>query len=246
LLDLATNSGCSEPTSISKSTRILPAVASAIGIHTGQSPLALAAPNQVELVHLYRASQALADENPAYDAHVWETLDSFRLGTDWRTDVDLLARQPVSTRADDPSRLGFLVQDGVARMAVNLLPVFERLIVKLGAQGVLLAMRLSGEPVRLSGWARLRSDARRRLAVSRAGDEIIVLQHFPGLEVDGPVHSTGAGDTLLGTLLAEVVQDGEMWENPEKVAKAIDTAQRAACLTLSSKLAVAPRLSELR
>jgi pseudouridine-5'-phosphate glycosidase/pseudouridine kinase len=237
---------CSEPTSVPKSTRILSAAASSLGIHTGQSPIALAAPNKLELTQLYRASQALADGNPAYDTHVWETLDSFHLGTDWRTDVELLARQRVSEHVDEQARLDFLIQDGVASMAVGLLPVFQRLVVKLGPHGVLLAMRLSGESARLSGWAHMRSSARRRFAVSRSGDEIIVLQHFPGLEVGGQLNSTGAGDSLFGTLLAEAVQDGELWSDPEKVTKTIDKAQRAACMTLSSKLAVSPELSNLR
>jgi pseudouridylate synthase / pseudouridine kinase len=236
----------SEPTSVPKSSRILPAVASSIGIHTGQSPIALAAPNRLELAKLYQRSQVLADEAPSYDAHVWEILDSFRLGTDWRSDIDQIARRPVSEKLGEQHTLSFLVEEGVARMAVNLLPVFQRLVIKLGEHGVLLVMRLSGEPARLSGWALMRSNARRRLAISRAGDEIIILQHFPGLEVSGVVNSTGAGDTLFGALLAEVVKNGQLWDDPTKVEKVIDKAQQAACMTLSSKLAVSPELSNLQ
>lgn len=153
---------------------------------------------------------------------------------------------PVSERADENQNLAFLVEEGLARMAINLLPVFQRLVIKLGEHGVLLAMRLSGEPARLSGWAHARSSSRERLAVSRAGDEIIILQHFPGFQVTGKINSTGAGDTLLGTLLAEFVKDGQLWETPEKVRATINLAQKAACMTLASKLAVTPELSNLK
>lgn len=207
--------------------------------------IALASPNKLELSQLYHSVRALSEESPNFETHVWETLDTFLLSDKWRMDVDLLARRPVSDIPGEKRTLAFLAEEGVARMAINLLPLFQRLVIKLGDQGVLLAMRLSGDEARQSGWTNLRTNSLQRLAISVTQDEIIVLKHFPGLQLGNVVNSTGAGDSLMGALLAQALHDRDLWTDPRKVERAIDMAQMAACETLQSKFSVSPALSQL-
>ena len=58
------------------------------------------------------------------------------------------------------------------------------------------------------------------------------------------MNATGAGDTLVGALLAEIVQDPAVFEDVERMDGAVDKAQAAAVKTLKSSLAVSPALSE--
>jgi pseudouridine-5'-phosphate glycosidase/pseudouridine kinase len=234
----------SEPTSVPKATRILPAIASALDIHTRQSPVAFASPNLLELAALYHAAQAEPLALTEH-AHWWDVTDALGLGADWRMAVDAVARQ--TARAGDASAgtLDFLVRDGAARMAVGLLPFYQRLVIKCGARGVLVALRVVGEA--RGAWAPVRSNAGARIAVSHAGADTVVLRHFPALALaDGEmVNSTGAGDSLVGSLLADLVRDPGVLDDPHSLERAVDRAQRAAILTLQSPLAVSPLLSEL-
>lgn len=69
----------------------------------------------------------------------WERLSSFGLGPDYRSQLDRLAK------ARNGVDLSFLVNEGVAQMAVQLLPYFQHIVVKCGDRGMFL---LSGIPVR--------------------------------------------------------------------------------------------------
>jgi pseudouridine-5'-phosphate glycosidase/pseudouridine kinase len=229
---------------VAKATRVLPAIASSLGIHAGQSPIAFASPNLLELSTLYHATQAeplsLADH-----PHWWAVTDTFGLGAEWRMAVDALARRPAQAGGTNANTLDSLVRDGVARMAVGLLPFFQRLVIKCGERGVLVALRIVGEA--RSAWAGLRSGANERVAVSHGGTDIVVLRHFPAISVDQEqvLSSTGAGDSLVGSLLADLVQNLAVLDDPHSLELAIDRAQKAAVMTLQSRLAVSPVLSEL-
>lgn len=134
-------------------------------------------------------------------------------------------------------------------MAVNLLPFFGHLVIKCGELGVVVAMRLSGPQAQAaSGWAReLRSNPRERFVLARGDGEIVVLKHFPALSVDPGtiVNVTGAGDSLVGAILAGLVRNPVSFEEPRSLDVLINTAQRAAVMTLQSPLAVSPLLSSL-
>lgn len=75
-----------------------------------------------------------------------------------------------------------------------------------------------------------------------------MLKYFPAqpIEVRDVVDVTGAGDTLVGSLLASSITAGPaLFEDDAKLASAIDRAQKAACATLNCEEAVSPDIRRL-
>ncbi|VDB99643.1 unnamed protein product [Peniophora sp. CBMAI 1063] len=229
-----------EPTSVIKSIAIQPAMAQ--WTDSSRSAITYASPNLLELSHLYTALVMDADGAPSEKMR-WNVLDRFALSAEYRTSVEHLARQNVSDHDSSKGTLSFLLTDGVAQMAINLLPFFQHLITKCGDRGVLLAMRVP-EDYRPE-WLLERSNAQQRLVVARGDAEIVVLKHIPALPLDASdiVNVTGAGDTLVGSLLASLAVTPGALSHPRLLDTNIMNAQKAAILTLKSHLAVSPHLS---
>ncbi|KAI0048368.1 indigoidine synthase A-like protein [Auriscalpium vulgare] len=234
-----------EPTSVIKSTAILPAiVASLHTLDANQSPITFASPNLLELAELYNTARLDPLELTSHD-HWWKVIDDFAIGAEFRLSLGQLARLPASDTDAGKGTLSFLIDDGIAQMAVNLLPFFQNLVIKCGALGVIIAMRI---PAGTSAWSNERSNPRRRLLVVHGNSEMAVFKHFPSLPVapGDVVNVTGAGDTLVGAVLAALTQDADAFMTPESLEQAVNQAQWAAVETLRSSLAVSPSLSEGR
>lgn len=155
-----------------------------------------------------------------------------------------MARLPPSPHSKTAGTLSFLTEEGVAQMAINLLPFFQHLVIKCGDRGVVVAMRVS----RQTKWASERSNIHGRYIVSsgNGSGDIVVLQHFPANQLPPEliVNVTGAGDTLVASVLASLVQNPKGFESPESLRKIVEDAQAAAVLTLKSEYAVSPFLSQ--
>lgn len=130
-------------------------------------------------------------------------------------------------------------------MAINLLPFFQNLIIKCGSIGVILVSRIPSSSL----WTNEQTNIPGRTIIVHGKSDTILLRHFPAHFVaeDTIVNVTGAGDTLVGALLAEVVRDPGLFEGRsgglEAVEAALERAQGAAVKTLQSSLAVSPLLS---
>jgi pseudouridylate synthase / pseudouridine kinase len=232
----------SEPTSVVKSTSILPAISSALQSSSNSfqnSPIKFASPNLLELAELYKCASADPWELTGHD-YWWQTINNFSIGAEFRSSLERLARQNVGSNG---KTLSFLIDKGVAQMAINLLPFFQHLVIKCGDLGVLVAMRLPADkPTR---WTEERSDAQRRQIVAHGRSEIVVIKHYPAhaLDPQSIVSVTGAGDSLVGVILAALVQNPTAFNNRELLDGIIELAQSAAIKTLQSPLAVFPSLS---
>lgn len=174
----------------------------------------------------------------------WKTLDSFGLSSKFRMELDHLARLSASPHSGRTTgTLSFLTEEGIAQMAINLLPFFQHLVIKCGERGVIVVMRVS----RQTKWASEKSNIHKRYIVSsgNGNGDVVVLQHFPASHVppESIVNVTGAGDTLVASILASLVQNPRGFEDPELLNKIMGKAQAAAVLTLQSELAVSPLLS---
>ncbi|KAL5495381.1 hypothetical protein ACEPAI_844 [Sanghuangporus weigelae] len=238
-----------EPTSISKSSSILPGILEQLVTNdraTVESPVTYAAPNTLELAHMYR--EANSETRGMINHRVWwEVLHNFNLGSQWRLDLETLAKRPACP-TKEKGDLSFLTRDGIAQMAINLLPFFQNLVIKCGDKGVVVVMRISGEDVINSPWALEHSNPVKGYIVAKGlhGKEIVVLKHFPAIPVEPEevVSVTGAGDSLAGALCASLVKDPNIFQTPEKLDAAIHHAQRAAVLSLHSVRAISPLLGE--
>lgn len=234
-----------EPTSVVKSASILPAIAGNLN-QLAWSPIAFASPNLLELTHLYQQAQFL--DLTSHDRW-WQVLDGLGLGSKFRTDLDLLSRRNASDQDTSRGNLGFLVEKGVAQMAINLLPFFRHLVIKCGDLGVIVVSHFMGDDAAESLWSTESTNHHRRCVVSHSStsDDIVVLQHFPAMQLpsDVSVNTTGAGDSLVGALLAALVQSPKAFHSEVSLQRMINTAQYAALLSLQSPLAVSPLLSSL-
>ncbi|KAI1788747.1 indigoidine synthase A-like protein [Ganoderma leucocontextum] len=240
-----------EPTSVPKSTTIFPAVAASLSSASlSRAPVTFATPNVLELAHMYQEACASPLELTAHK-YWWQVIDDMTLGSEFRMELEKLARRRAfEDEAAATGTLSFLVENGIAQMAVNLLPFFQHLVIKCGERGLIAAFRISGEQAQSSAWAHQTSNvyARQIVAHNGTGSSIIVLKHFPPIRVadEKIVNVTGAGDSLVGSMLATLSQAPAAFETPEALDQAIAQAQLAAVYTLQSEHAVSPRLSCLR
>lgn len=232
-----------EPTSVVKSASILPAIAGNLD-QLEWSPIAFASPNLLELTHVYQQAQLL---NLTSHDRWWHVLDGLGLGSKFRTDLDLLSRRDASNHEPSRGNLAFLVDKGIAQMAINLLPFFRHLVIKCGELGVIVVMHFTGDDAAESSWSTESTNHHRRYVVSHSSTsgDIVVLQHFPAMQLPNGalVSTTGAGDSLVGALLATLVQSPKAFHSTISLQHTIDIAQHAALLTLQSPLAVSPQLS---
>ncbi|RDX55774.1 indigoidine synthase A-like protein [Lentinus brumalis] len=239
-----------EPTSVPKSTAIFPAVAASLGAASiARAPVTFATPNVLELAHMYQEACASPLELTSHK-YWWQVVNDMSLGSEFRTDLEQLARR--SAVEDEPAATGnltFLVDNGIAQMAINLLPFFQHLIIKCGERGLITAFRISGEHARTSAWATQSSNvfARQIVARSSSGSSVVVLKHFPPIRVpeEKIVNVTGAGDSLVGSMLATLSRTPDAFETPDSLDQLVGQAQLAAVYTLQSEHAVSPRLSTL-
>lgn len=235
----------SEPTSVVKGLRILPAITANLAKST-RSVISFVSPNLIELAQLYQDARNTADLM-SHDRW-WSIVDSFGLGSQFRTDLAHLAKRKVSDTAPELGTLSFMADRGIVQMAVNLLPCFQHIVIKCGKLGAVVVMR--SDRTEASAWAAQRSNPRDRYIVahSSTSDEMVVVQHFPPLQVtrDVALNTTGAGDSLVGALLAILAQDPHAFNSPSTLSRTLNIAQQAAILTLQSPHAVSPSLSSLK
>jgi pseudouridine-5'-phosphate glycosidase/pseudouridine kinase len=236
----------SEPTSAIKSASILPAISSFLRRdNSDQPPITFFTPNLLELTHLYQATRSEEFDFMSHPSW-WNVIDSLNLGSAFRTDLEQLARKPVDVDDSSKGTLSFLIDQGVAQMAVHLLPFFQHIFVKCGDRGVLVAMCIPEKDSLASAWARERSNSHKRYIVTHGkAKEIMVLQHFPALPIETVANVTGAGDSFVGALLASVAGEPGSMQHPKGLEEIVSLAQTAAITTLQSHFAVSPRLSEL-
>ncbi|KAH9937007.1 indigoidine synthase A-like protein [Fomitopsis serialis] len=238
-----------EPTSVPKSINIFPAIAASLGhADTTSSAISYAAPNILELARMYEEAVAGKLELTAH-SHWWKVVDDMAVGSEFRMDLQQLARLDACTHDRAKGTLSFLVDKGIAQMAIHLLPFFQHLIIKCGDRGVITVFRITGEQAKSSSWMQERTNVHKRCVVgkSREGAGVTVLKHYPALIVPSEkiVNVTGAGDSFVGTTLATLVHKPTVFHDPDSLDELMAQAQKAAVLTLQSQHAVSPLLSKL-
>ncbi|OBZ79738.1 Pseudouridine-5'-phosphate glycosidase [Grifola frondosa] len=238
-----------EPTSVAKSTAIFPAIAAALDTASPyRSPIAYVTPNILELTHMYQEASAGSLELTAHQ-YWWRVIDSMALGSKFRMDLEQLSRRNACDEVSTNGSLSFLLENGVAQMAINLLPFFRHLIIKCGDRGIVIALRVAGDAARKSAWAAESTNIRARQVVAhnKSQQNILVLKHFPApfVREESIINVTGAGDSLVGSMLATLAQSPVAFEEPSALEKLVAKAQMAAVLTLQSKHAVSPALSTM-
>ncbi|KAI0082293.1 hypothetical protein K474DRAFT_1655667 [Panus rudis PR-1116 ss-1] len=201
-----------EPTSVVKSSRIMKSIAVTLG--KTRTPVSYTSPNLVELAAMYQAAR---EADLTTSDIWWSEVDNMGVGSEFRMSLNQLSR------LNDPS-MEFLVKDGVAQMAIHLLPFFRHIIIKCGEFGVIVVFRAKEG----SAWAKEQTNIFARQVTSQCSSgEKLVLKHFPAHMVDtvSIVNVTGAGDTLVGAILSSLVQDRDCFDDDTKLDATVHKAQ---------------------
>ncbi|GAM34066.1 hypothetical protein TCE0_015r01406 [Talaromyces pinophilus] len=229
-----------EPVSTAKATRLFTRLAE--GKTSGiigptdtfpRSKLDLAAPNELELTSMYSTAR---DKGLFDSPEWWNIINELNLSSAGSRDLLVSVTTPS------------LVDAGIPQQSIQLLPFIPSLLIKLGPEGVLLTQLLP------RGDARLTSPDCAPYIISRCasvpdGNETIggvYMRLFPPETVladQDVVSVNGAGDTLLGVVVAGLASDRNAGKHIEDI---IPLAQKASLRTLQSKGGVSPRIRELR
>lgn len=205
-----------------------------------ETPVRLITPTVEELMTIYAS---FAENERFEDIDKWfNILDAIGAGGDFRERlVHASHRFPL---------ISHYLKRGVFQQAFQLLPFFPNILVKDGANGVLLVqITTDSEHVRsLLSKQNLtykdnRATASSFTAVSDGGRHnlAVVVQHFPAVavDVDTVVNVTGAGDSLAGCLLTLLANENgavpsalEDFENHHRREALVMTAQNAAAASL--------------
>ncbi|KAG8874737.1 hypothetical protein FRB97_005677 [Tulasnella sp. 331] len=224
-----------EPTSISKCTSILTALFS-LRLHPPSDTcpvVAYASPNVLELERMYdmavryrlRSSHNLVEASRAVVQTSPNSLEKIPDDENWR----------------------WLKGAGVVEKAVSLvgdMRLFTHLVIKCGERGVLLAMRMSSQDSQ--PWLDNMTSLRIALPIESNGDTVILERFLPHqISREELISTTGAGDSLVGTLLSEESaaltepSGRSIFLDPLRLGRAMDEAQGAAVRALKSNRAVA-------
>lgn len=214
-----------EPVSTAKSRRLLAAIRDSDAVPN--NTVSLAAPNQLELSTMYMAAR----ERGLLESDNWfNVIDAMGIPSSGARE-----RLVFMTSAD-------LVDQGIPQQSIQLLPFIPCIITKLGAQGVLLTQILrAGDP-------RLTSPEASPYILSRGigSDPVggVYMRHFPPaavLEQGDIVSVNGAGDTLLGVIVAGLAKGA----TDRQVEDVLPIAQEASLRTLKSAGGVSDDLGGL-
>ncbi len=205
-----------DPTSIPKLPRLIPALHRNLPhAITAARPLTHLSPNVLELDLLY---SSLSEAPVETKGVTWEYINSLNLLVDWRAKIEAFT---------NPTERQWIRTEGVLQKMVACLPFVDSLWVKASYRGLVHLRITPLAPVTTNPHS-----IYHRLMDPHKG--YLVLTHYPAIEIpdDEIISTTGAGDTLVGGLVAGLV-NGE--EENEYVKKALERAAR----TMRSRRAVA-------
>ncbi|QRW05163.1 indigoidine synthase A family protein [Ceratobasidium sp. AG-Ba] len=207
-----------EPTSTAKCTRVIPVLKSLV--ENDEDPCITGAfPNIIELRSMWETARS---EDLLDSSYWWSVVDTF--GSDLHR---VLAGQ----------------------MATQLIPFIKHFVIKCGSKGVVLVAHVTSKEGAIN-WASEGSRPIDHQIVSRASDgSALIIRHFPAYALPASlatINVTGAGDSLVGALLAALAHKGDIFSTPTELSTAIDLGQRCAVETIQSPFAVAPSISLLK
>lgn len=203
-----------DPTSIPKLPRLIPALLNSLQSDiTSPRPLTYLSPNVLELDLLY---QSISSASPEIAQLAWEYVNSLNLAGDWRAKMEAFTNYP---------ERNWIRNEGVVQKMVACLPYVGSFWLKASYRG-LLHLRISTTPPFAE-----RDPIFQQLPPPHAG--YLSLTHYPAIPISENeiVSTTGAGDTLVGGIVAGLASGGE---EKEWVGKALERVGR----TMRSRRAV--------
>lgn len=219
-----------EPTSVPRSAKL--ARVKNLGVFPNHS-LDLITPNHHELETIYSSFK----EAEKFDVDNWfPVIDALKVQTIYYPALEKLAKSSPD--------LSNIISDGSAQQALQLLPYIPNILLKSGSKGVISFQLVTDA----SSIKKKESHNNGVVCIGNKQLDIgIVVQHFAAQKVDDSeiVSVTGAGDTLLGSLVADIALGKWNLRPGVEMTQAIDRAQKSSALTIQSPEAVSPEIRGL-
>lgn len=210
-----------DPTSTPKLPRLIPGLTSLIpSSPSSRRPLTHISPNILELSQMYNLLSDIPSDTSDLS---WSYINSLNLLSDWRAKLESFGRK---------KGLEWIVKEGIVRQAVGLLPFVESLWIKAGSEG-LVHLRISSVSIRPSQDSGSTTISHKLDGIHK-GKHLVLSHHVaPKIRADKVVSTTGAGDTLVGGIVAGLV--GGNGTEDEWIGRALEGVGRS----LRSRRAVA-------
>ena len=195
-----------DPTSVPKLPRLVSALLSSLP-EEASAPRALAhlSPNLLELNLLW--DSLTSDLNSSsVSSRCWEYINSLNLSSDFSAAIEKYTSIPERQ---------WLREHGVVQKVISCLPFAESFWIKAGDKGVVHIHTSVNRPDHPLG-----------SLVVRAGGKWLSVVHYPALDI--PTHeivsTTGAGDTLVGSLAAGLISLDKHTSERDMVLDAMERA----------------------
>ncbi|WWC60072.1 uncharacterized protein I303_102635 [Kwoniella dejecticola CBS 10117] len=202
-----------DPTSLPKIPRLSSALIPLLPPTPKSSrPLTHISPNILELDHLYQ-KLVLDNNSDEVEQISWEYINSLALDSTWRNLIDNFTQKEAR---------GWMKEQGIIPKMIKLLPFVESFWLKVSSRG-LIHFALSHDSHEDPG-SRNNSVSYRLGGIHQG--KSLVLTHYPSPDIDQEeiISTTGAGDTLVGGIVAGLVNGGS---TNEWVAQALEGVKKS-------------------
>jgi len=221
-----------EPTSVTKSVRILDVLHPLLHPDNTLAPVAFISPNMRELAAIHKHCTAYTHHRTS--SALMKIIHKYDFSENWQRHLDDLAAKPISGLGERQRTLSTVLNTGLVDMAISLLPYFQNNFIKCQDAGVIAVMRIprSGQCL----WETFSPRNRVVLQSSKDKEEVIVIQHFPPLPVQPSMINTvtGAGDSFVGSLCSSLALNPRLCAHPAQLTVAVNLAQKSAVAALLS------------
>lgn len=193
LVELTKPPAFCDPTSVPKLPRVIPALIRSLPNDiTSRRPLTHISPNVLELEVMY---SLLSDPAENVEDAAFAYIDSLNLGADWRAKLEVFTNRPERQ---------WIRTEGVVQHMVTCLPYVESFWLKASHRGV-IHLHITPTPP-----PPMETDSfSQQLPAPHEG--YLAVTHYPAMRMpeEEIVSTTGAGDTLVGAVIAGLISGGD-------------------------------------
>nr|XP_019050142.1 indigoidine synthase A family protein [Kwoniella bestiolae CBS 10118]OCF29072.1 indigoidine synthase A family protein [Kwoniella bestiolae CBS 10118] len=198
-----------DPTSLPKIPRLSSSLLSLLPSSLSDPrPLTNISPNILELDHLYNLIGTLSERSDELESRSWEYINSLNLGYDWRGKLESFL---------NGEGREWIREKGIVPKMIRLLPFISSFWLKVSSKG-LIHLELTSSPSSTGSEGKGDGIIYKIDNAKYHPEKHLVLKHYPPPDIDQDeiVSTTGAGDTLVGGLVAGLV-DGQSTSTPQDV-----------------------------
>ncbi|WWC87651.1 uncharacterized protein L201_002541 [Kwoniella dendrophila CBS 6074] len=220
-----------DPTSLPKIPRLTSSLISALPESPGNlRPLTQISPNVLELDQIYQLINEEISNSDEIEKICWEYINSLNLNTEFRNQLDNFLSKLENQNNDIDVK--WIKENGIIQKIIKLLPFIQSFWLKNGSKG-LIHFEISPSPVYSSSRNNSRLEVTYKLDENsrfHSGKSIkLTYYQSPKINQNEIISTTGAGDTLVGGLVAGLINNekNQYGHESEWVKKALENVKKS-------------------